>query len=318
MDDKNKGLNERWAEPGVTPERGYASDVEPKRRGPGEPATSAGSHADPDTERRTREIRSEIERTREGMDETIGAIEDRLRPSNLVANAKETVRDATVGKVKQMASSARQRFAAGGDESRGAGVVGRIRENPVPAAIAAASLAWLAFGGRKQPRMSPAIYGSTREGEPYLRETVISEDVEDVTELGGYSTGTGYPARGDVDWGRSAPDTAGEATQRARAMARDTGTTVRRATSNAQTRLQRFVFENPLAAGAVAAAVGATVGLALPETRRENQLMGDARDAVVTRAQEAARGAAERVQDAAERVSDIAGEAAKSTTRDEA
>ena len=41
---------------------------------------------------------------------------------------------------------------------------------------------------------------------------------------------------------------------------------------------------NPLAVGAVAMAVGAAVGLALPETRREQELMGDARDRVVDNA----------------------------------
>ena len=283
MDDQNKSMNDRW-DRGVVPERGYAADVEP--------GTERDDRAA--TDRRTREIRSEIEQTREDMSETIDAIQNRLRPSSIVSNAKDTVREATVGKVKQMATSARRRLAGdAGDFSSGEyGVMDRIRENPIPVAIAAASIAWIAFSGRSRRRVSPAIYGSTRQGEPYLRETVISEDIDEATEVGGYSTG--------------------DAAERARSMVRETGTTVRRATSTAQTRLQRFVSDNPLAAGAVAAAVGATVGLALPETRRENELMGETRDTVVNRAQDAARGVAERVQDAAERVSSIAGETARS------
>jgi ElaB/YqjD/DUF883 family membrane-anchored ribosome-binding protein len=290
MDDQNKSLNERWAEPGVTPERGYAADV---------PSTP---RRDEDTSRRPEEIRSEIERTRADMTETIDAIQEKLRPANIVSQAKDTVRDATVGRVKSMAHSAREHLA--GDRrdwsaSGSNGVIDRIRENPVPAAIAAASIAWIAFSGRRsQKNMSPAIYGSTRDGEAFVRETVISEEIEDATELGPYSAGVGFD------------------TSRVTRPVRESGARVRRATSDAGSRLQRFVRDNPLAAGAVAAAVGATVGMALPETRRENELMGEARDAVVTRAQEAARGAAEKVQDAAQRVGDVAGDAARTVTPD--
>ena len=246
------------------------------------------------TARRTGEIRSEIEQTRADMSETIDAIQEKLRPANIVSQAKDTVRDATVGKVKAMTQTAREHLTGDRrDWSGNGGIMERIRENPVPAAIAAASIAWIAFSGRRSSnRLSPAIYGSTRDGEAFVRETVISEDVDDATELGPYNAGVGFEA--------------------ARARVRDSGTRVRHATSHAGTRLQRFVRDNPLAAGAVAAAVGATVGMALPETRRENEVMGSARDAVVNRAQDAARQAAERVQDAAQRVGDVAGDTARS------
>jgi ElaB/YqjD/DUF883 family membrane-anchored ribosome-binding protein len=296
MDDQNKSLNERWAEPSVVPERGYAADTRPTYQGTADQPT-----------RRTEEIRSEIEQTRAEMNETIDAIQERLRPSNIVSNAKDTVRDATVGRVKSMAHTARERFAGNRREWQGDGngVIDRIRENPVPAAIAAASIAWIAFS-RRRPRYSTAIYGSTRAGQPFIEETVISEDIDDVTELGPYGTDAAHESRRSVR--HAANDVAG----RAQSMVRDASGRVRYATSGAGTRLQRFVRDNPLAAGAMAAAVGATIGMALPETRRENELMGEARDTLVDRAQDAARGAAERVQDTAERVREVASDAAQS------
>jgi ElaB/YqjD/DUF883 family membrane-anchored ribosome-binding protein len=301
MDDQNKSLNDRWAEPGVVPERGYAGGDATPPRSPGEEPT-----------RRTAEIRSEIDQTRADLTETIDAIQEKLRPGNIVSHAKDTVRDATVGKVKSMADTARNRFASDRRDWQGDGnsVIDRIRENPLPAAIAAASIAWIAFGGRRSRRVSPAIYGSTRDGEAFISETVISEDVYDATELGPYGAGAEYGT------GRSIRNAAGDVTGRAQSAVRGTSTRVRRATSDAGTRLQRFVRNNPLAAGAVAAAVGATVGMALPETQRENELMGEARDTVVNRAQDAAREAAERVQGAAQRVGDVAGEAARSVQSD--
>ena len=60
--------------------------------------------------------------------------------------------------------------------------------------------------------------------------------------------------------------------------------------------------DNPLAVGAIAAGIGAAIGFALPETERENELMGQSRDAMVDRAQDLARDAAERVTNAADSV----------------
>jgi hypothetical protein len=63
--------------------------------------------------------------------------------------------------------------------------------------------------------------------------------------------------------------------------------------------------ENPLMVGAAAAVIGAAVGMALPETERENEWLGEAKETVVDRAQEMARNAATAVQEAA---GDVAGE----------
>jgi hypothetical protein len=57
--------------------------------------------------------------------------------------------------------------------------------------------------------------------------------------------------------------------------------------------------ENPLAVGAGALLLGALAGLAIPETERENELLGETRDSMVDKAQEVARTATTRVQDAA-------------------
>jgi ElaB/YqjD/DUF883 family membrane-anchored ribosome-binding protein len=54
-------------------------------------------------------------------------------------------------------------------------------------------------------------------------------------------------------------------------------------------RVGQFVRENPLLAGGAALGIGMAVGLALPSTVTENEMLGGARDAVVTRAKEAAR-----------------------------
>ena len=64
--------------------------------------------------------------------------------------------------------------------------------------------------------------------------------------------------------------------------------------------LQRMLHENPLTVGALAVGAGAAIGLAIPETSKENEVMGEARDSVVEKAQEKARDAQQRIQRVAE------------------
>ena len=46
--------------------------------------------------------------------------------------------------------------------------------------------------------------------------------------------------------------------------------------------------ENPMTVGALAVGAGAAIGLAIPETSKEHEVMGEARDTVVEKAQEKA------------------------------
>jgi hypothetical protein len=70
-----------------------------------------------------------------------------------------------------------------------------------------------------------------------------------------------------------------------------------------------YIEENPLAVGAVALAVGAAVGFAIPLTRKENEYMGEYRDSVVEKAQATA-------QDALGTVKQMASEAQKVITEE--
>lgn len=80
------------------------------------------------------------------------------------------------------------------------------------------------------------------------------------------------------------------------------GHQAQRQVQRAGTQIQQTATENPLAFGAVALAVGAAIGLVLPSTRRENQLMGETRDQVMHSAQTVAEDVAQRAQHVAEEV----------------
>jgi len=66
----------------------------PDFRSPGAKAPSAT----------TTEIRSQIEQTRAEMSQTLDAIQARLSPRRLVNDAAQSVKDATVGRVKRLAA----------------------------------------------------------------------------------------------------------------------------------------------------------------------------------------------------------------------
>ena len=70
-----------------------------------------------------------------------------------------------------------------------------------------------------------------------------------------------------------------------------------------------YIEENPLAVGAVALAIGAAIGFAIPLTRKENEYLGEYRDSVVEKAQATA-------QDAIGSVKQMASEAQRAITEE--
>jgi len=90
------------------------------------------------------QIRGEIADTRGEMSETIDAIQEKLKPGNIVANASERVKTAAADKVRELAGSAGETAQQAVDYTRdaAAGVVTTARENPIPLALIGVGAAW--------------------------------------------------------------------------------------------------------------------------------------------------------------------------------
>jgi Protein of unknown function (DUF3618) len=100
----------------------------------------------------TEEIRSQIEQTRARMSETIDAIQDRLSPSRLMTDAKEKVKDATIGRVKDLINRSGE-YGNGGRTSFGAErAIQVVKSNPVPMALIGAAVAALTAGAWMRSR----------------------------------------------------------------------------------------------------------------------------------------------------------------------
>jgi ElaB/YqjD/DUF883 family membrane-anchored ribosome-binding protein len=101
-----------------------------------------------------------------------------------------------------------------------------------------------------------------------------------------------------------ASETWHEAQERVEHAAHEVGHRARRV----ERRVEHMVEDNPLAAGMVAAALGFAAGLVIPETQREHEIMGDARDRMVNKAQRALHEARDTAQDVARETASTAAE----------
>lgn len=116
---------------------------------------------------------------------------------------------------------------------------------------------------------------------------------------------------------RSSGSTSEPITDRVADRARSVATTVESgARETAQIASDQF-FGNPLAIGIVAVAAGLAAGLAIPESPKERELMGAARDTLVDRAKDMASETKEKLQHVAERTLDQAKTAATEAAKDE-
>jgi ElaB/YqjD/DUF883 family membrane-anchored ribosome-binding protein len=127
---------------------GERADVMGEYRQPGDPdwQVDAGESASADS---PEVLRVDIEQTRVEMSGTIDAIQEKLNPDRLkeqvtdavqeqVETVKENIREATVGRAEQMVSNV-------GDTAQraGSGFMETVKQNPIPAALAALGIGWL-------------------------------------------------------------------------------------------------------------------------------------------------------------------------------
>lgn len=260
------------------------------------PSSSTDAELDPETDRRTRELQREIADTREEMSETIDALQEKLKPGNMVAEATDRVKAVTTEKVKNMAESASgtaQELLR--DTREGAyGIIEGARQNPIPALMIGAGVAWLLMDQ------------SRNRGEGYSRGSSNSRGRSE-TQYGSYGSAydesysrrVPYGSGGYTAASATGAGTGGGIAERARETLNEARYTTRQTTRRAQSQLQRMLNDNPIAVAAAAVVIGAAVGAALPETERENELMGDARDSVIDRAQEMAHDVVGTVQEVA-------------------
>ncbi len=248
----------------------------------------------------TDQLKDQIEETRSHMGETIEAIQDKLSYTNLseqvsehvnnvVETAKVAVYDATIGKAASIMKNL-------SDDISGSSIVRTAKNNPVPViliGLGAGLLAYQSYRGKsgkkrnhllevagQDPRKSNE--NGTHMDSALNKLTGVTDKVTDVA-------GTAYDkVSGAVGTAYSG---AGEAVSQAYGKVGELGTAVRG-------KYDSHIEENPLAVGAVALALGAAVGMAIPSTRYEGEWMGNVRQELVDKAQNTAADLIDKTKDA--------------------
>ena len=231
----------------------------------------------------TAEIKSEIERTRIEMSETLGEIQERLRPDHLIQQARDTVTEAATGKVRTIMHSAGETATRVADQTRYAGrsVADYACAHPVQIAMLAGGVTWWLLRGRGASGEWEGASEGWQEGDAYYDEERSLRN-----KAGEYVTS----ARETVsEYADAARTSAQRASERVRGAAGTAQVRARETWQRTSTTVDDFVHDNPMAAGAIALAVGAAIGLSVPGTQFEDRTLGERRDMAMERAREKAR-----------------------------
>lgn len=299
-------------------------------------STSLGSDAETDaptdeTSDETEKIRTNIVETRSQMSETIDAIQEKLSISNIteqvkdevsehissaIQTAKDSVYDATLGKVGNIMNFVNK----GMNEAADTSVVRVAQKNPLAISLIGLGLGLLYMNSTKKRSQyrynrneSNDDYDNdydretsyqTREFAAKNNQSTFAAAQNKLSDTTGKVGETVSSAAGAVS--ETVTDVAGKAYKQVGNL----GSQVKDVAESAQDQYEYYIEENPLAVGAVALALGAAVGMSIPSTRFEGELMGDARDNLMDKAQATARGTIDKVQQVAGSVTETVKQAA--------
>jgi hypothetical protein len=280
-----------------------------------------------DTTQDTEHIRAQIVETRSQLGDTIDAIQERLSVANIqeqvsetvsnaIESAKDTAYDATIGKAVNFMKNV-------GDGVTHSGAFKTVKNNPLPLALIGLGTGLLVYqnygrkntyrtsGGRYQDRRlyGGGEAGSFESGRSSAGTTPGRTSSESISNKASAALGTVRETAGSaIDSVTGAVTNvysgAGDIANKAYSRVGEYGEVV-------QEKYDEYLQENPLALGALAVAVGAAVGFSIPSTRFEGKLMGEARENLMDRAQEAAG----TLVDKAKQVASEAGQTIKEETQ---
>ena len=253
-----------------------------------------------DYDENTEQLRADIEDTRTDMSQTINEIQERLSPDYLMDQVKETVREATIGKVERVMGQIGETLsgvtepalevagrAGNAIKEVGTTVGDKIWKNPIPMALIGLGVGMLVM---KTYRGENG--GSSSSPRKSLQGSRSNYALGDVGQPRHTQQSTGASALNQVK------ETASDLASRSTETLNELGTKAKDGVS----RFGGIMRDNPLAAGAVALAAGTAVGLLIPSTQIETEYIGETGERLVERVEDVARDALGKVQDAAKQM----------------
>jgi hypothetical protein len=267
---------------------------------------------------RPESARRDIEATRARMGDTLEELGTRLNPERLKQQAKDKIRGATIGKVQTMAQTTVDKAS-----SAGRSVSDVIRENPIPAALIAAGISWMAWNskrGKSSTSETTGVEANWEDSDGRFRSTGQRYRSAEYGQSSGVSQSS-YADDGTADRVRekagTVADNVGELAQRTTEKTKSAVGTVADAAKAKSDKVADAFQSSPLPLGLVAAALGIAAGFALPTTQKERELVGDKRDELVDKAKGVVTEKKDQVKRVAERVVSEARTVATQAAKDE-
>jgi hypothetical protein len=215
------------------------------------------------------DLERQADRIRADMDRTLDALERKFSPEQLL--------DRSLGYLREHGGELRQTLGA------------TMRNNPVPIVLTLAGVTWLvasSYNKRQPPGqdIQSRLRRSDVAQKLQARASSARERLQSAAESARERFSSARSeAEGSEMGAYGATNTRSERVSGALHSARDTA---RARAREAQDRIYTMMDEQPLVLGALAVAVGAIIGTAIPSTHYENRVLGRARDRTLTKAQE--------------------------------
>lgn len=245
-------------------------------------------HSRVDSQKDAATLEREIDQTRAQMDQTLGALERKFSPGEFL--------DQTLNLVRQH----------GGELV--SNVSTTIRENPVPALLTAAGIAWMVISSNR-PKTSLKARTVDYEYDPPA-EAYRQTDPNSSESDSGVFAQAGQRIRSGA-----------EATRQKLTSSKDavaSGLTKTAETAQVQATRVRAGFnsllqDQPLILGALGIAFGAAIGATLPITEQEDRLLGSVRDQTLDKIKETGSESFDQVKEAVTRAGENAKQAISKT-----
>jgi len=235
--------------------------------------------------RNPQEIEAELERTRAEMSVTLEALQHRLSPNEMFDRAVDYFR-----------SSGGSEFSENLKQS--------IAQNPVPAGLVGIGLAWLMLSGQRDSSMRSSAWDETTGDKV---SGAISAARGKTQAVASGVKGMASSARESVGHvASSSRERIHQLSHGVSSGASHVGTMSRQTATRAKRGFEYLVHEQPLVLGAFGAVLGAALAATLPHSRREDELLGEARDQFVESAQAKGRAQAEKARQVAKSARDAA------------
>lgn len=263
----------------------------------------------PDSE----QIRAEIERTRADMNETFDALEAKLTPGQLLGEAWNLTKGGSTAGASKLWRIAREypmpsaviglglgwlllESSRGDEHGRSSsrynrdfdryGATGRAGQAGSSSRLVSTHGSGYYGGTTHYDSDFDATYGTDFEGEGGSegRLSSAAHSTKDAVSGATHRTkdavsGAAHSAKHAVSGAaHSAREKAGDVADRARYRASELRGQARYKARQARTGFWEMMESNPLAMGAATLAVGVLAGLAIPSTRKEDELLGETRD----------------------------------------